>query len=103
MTILVTGLFLTVTIIIKNDQHEISLPTVHNMKTFWEFYSLICADESHYGFSLDLAILRVNPAGHRYGNQSTYTKGALCQVSCFAHNLNDLPKFRSLSLVQDKL
>ena len=87
------------TVIIKDDQHEIPPPPVHNMTTFGEFYFLICADGSHYGFSLNLAILRVDPARHHHGNQSTYIKGALCQVSCFALCLNDLPKFRSLLLV----
>ena len=68
------------------------------MIAFWEFYFLISADGSHSGFFLNLAVFRVDPARHHYGNQSTYTKGALYQVLCFAHYLNDLPKFRFLSL-----
>ena len=87
--LLVAISFLSVTVIIKNEQHEIPLSMVYNMTTFWDFYFLTCADGSYYGFFMNLVILRVDPIEPHYGNQSTHADVILSQVSRFAHNLNN--------------
>ena len=73
----------------KNDQHEILFSMEYNMTNFWDVYFYNCADASYYEFLTNWAILRVDLAGHHYGNQSTHTDVISCQVSYFAHNLNN--------------
>ena len=59
------------------------------MTIFDDFYFLPYGSGSNYGFSPNIAILRVAPVGHHYGYWSTHTRDASCQVLCFVHNLND--------------
>ena len=49
---------------------------VYNMIIFDDFYFL------PYGFSPNIAILQVAPAGHHYGYWSRHTRDASCQEFC---------------------